>query len=527
MNDSYSLEEIRAASRLSPSTWMELMVNEAGLPLSLESHPFLAQIYDDLSPLQVILKAPQVGATTMHVLKALWVAGFKNKQIIYTLPTQDAVYQMVNSGFNRVIAQNKELFDLVAEGDTMEHKQVGPHGIIRFRGTSKDSQAMMVPSDCNIHDEVDASDAGKITLYETRLQAKSDGWRWYFSHPSIAGYGVDIYWSQSDKKEWFITCPECNLSQYLEWPTSIDPIRGCYQCRECKAELDNQARIQGEWKPTSQGIFSGYHISQLMCPWITASKILEAFNDPQKDVKYFYNYVLGLPHADSNDAISTEQVLANVSDAFNSQEDPVIIGIDTGLPCYYTLMNKDGVFNFGHTEPASSEYDAYVFLESFLIRWQKAIMVFDAQGDLTMPRILQSKYPGRIFLCFYRKDRKTKEMVRWGEGEEWGSVIVDRNRMITLMLDQLKMGDRIRLNGTRDEWKPWSEHFANMIRMIEETPYGPEYKWEKKGGTAPDHWAHSLLYALVGYDKFAGTPAIVMGQDDIFKGMKVGRIFQS
>ena len=63
----------------------------------------------------------------------------------------------------------------------------------------------MIPSGLNVHDEVDASNADVITQYENRLQAQEDGgWRWYFSHPSLSGHGVDVYWQKSDKKEWFI-----------------------------------------------------------------------------------------------------------------------------------------------------------------------------------------------------------------------------------------------------------------------------------------------------------------------------------
>jgi len=502
-----------------PSLWVKGMMNESGLPLEFKNHRFMIDIYNDLSPLQVILKAPQVGATTMNVLKALYVASHYDKQIIYTLPTQSDVYEMVGGGFNRIIAQNAELKELVKETDTMEHKSVGK-GLIRFRGTFTSKQAMMVPSDLNIHDEVDASDAAIITQYETRLQAKADGWRWYFSHPSLAGHGVDVYWNQSDKKEWYITCNECGYEQVLSWPDSIK--QGEYSCKSCGANITDDERRNGEWRPTSEGSFSGYHISQLMCPWITASKIIEAKNDPSKTEQYFYNYVLGLPYAASDDIISKEQVLKNVLSSFNSQEDRVIIGVDTGLPIYYTLMNKEGVFNFGTCEAPSATYDPYAHLESFLLRWPKSVLISDQGGDLIGIRKLQAKYPGRVYLCFYRRDRKSKEVIQWGEKDELGKVVVDRNRMMQLMVEQLREGNRITLNGSREEWTPFAEHFANIYRVKEETPFGAEYQWERKG---PDHWVHSLLYAMVGFDRFSGMPQVV-GELDWMDGMKVGRILQ-
>lgn len=499
------------------------MKNEVGLPIEFKNHSFLRDIYDDMSPLQVILKAPQVGATVMHVLKALFIASRHGKQIIYTLPTQSDVYEMVGGSFNRIIAQNQTLLDLVKDTDTMEHKAVG-RGLIRFRGTFTSKQAMMVASDLNIHDEVDASDPKIITQYETRLQSKADGWRWYFSHPNLAGHGVDIYWAQSDKKEWFITCSECNTEQYLQWPQNISVERRIYICSTCQKELDNHTRTIGRWKPTNSGAFSGYHISQLMCPWITADKILEARADPMKDEQYFYNYVLGLPYASSDDLISVDTVLNNVTDELNSQDDRVIIGVDTGLPIWYVLMNREGVFHWGKCKEPSADYNPYAELEGFLLRWPKSIIVSDQGGDLIGIRQLQAKYPGRVFLAYYRKDRKSQQVVQWGDKDEFGKVVIDRNRMIQLIVEMMR-DTRFKLNGTKEEWRQFAEHFGNIYRVKtppDESQYGVEYQWERRG---PDHLVHCLVYAFTGFDRYSGLPQIVDAGPDWMSGLKQARIF--
>lgn len=489
-------KKILEAHEYKPSLWVKGFVNEAGLPLEFSDHRFLIDIFNDLNPLQVVLKAPQVGMTTTNVLKALWVASHLDKQIIYTLPTQSDVYDMVGGGFNRIIAQNQILKELVAETDTMEHKSVGK-GLIRFRGTFTTKQAMMVPSDLNIHDEVDASDAGIITQYETRLQAKANGWRWYFSHPTTVGRGVDLYWKQSDQKEWFVTCRYCKMEQTLSWPDSIDEVLKEYVCKRCHLAFEKEDRRMGEWRKTSDGKFSGYHISQLMCPWIPATKILSDFNDQSKTKDYFYNYVLGLPYAESDDRISPETVLSNVVPDVNEQQGTIAIGVDTGLPIYYVCMNKQGVFHHG-TLPKDNPYGK---LEQLLLRWPKAIINADQGGDLIGIRQLQQKYVGRVFLTYYRKDRKTAETVKWGTD---GSVVVDRNRMITLVAEHLRDRGRLRFNGTVEDWKPFAEHFGHVFRLKEETPFGMEYKWERNG---PDHYVHALVYAIVGYDRFAEQEA--------------------
>lgn len=508
-------KKILDAAELYPSLWVvkHSIKNEAGLPIEFKDHKFMVDFYNDMSPYQVLLKAPQIGATTAEIIKSFYVAKKLNKAIIYTLPTDADIKDMAGGKVNRIIAQNPILREWVKDHDSVEQKSVGD-SIIYYRGTWTQKAAMMVSSDLNIHDEVDASNADVITQYETRLMAKADGMRWYFSHPSIAGHGVDVYWEQSDKKEWIITCNSCTHKFWLQWPRNIDKDRETYVCHNCQAELSSEEIRNGYWQPTTTGIFSGYHISQMMCPWISAQKILEAFNDPKKDEQYFYNYVLGLPYVGSENKITSDVVLKNVVPEVNEQNDRIIIGVDTGLPIHLTCMNKQGVFYYQALKAPSADYDPYDELEKLLNRWPTSVIVADQGGDLIGIRKLQAKYPGRVYLVYYRKDRKTKEIIRWGEGDDLGIVTVDRNRMFQLMVEQLRDLGRIRLNGSIEDWQPWAEQFNNVYREIKvskdapgkdvATNYGAEIIWKRNN---PDHFCHTLLYCLVGMDKFGHIDA--------------------
>lgn len=508
---------------LLPTLWVlkHKIKNESGIPIEFSKHRFLYDPYNDLSPLQVFLKPPQIGATVKDIIKSFWVAKKMGKDIIYTLPTQSDVNDMAGGKVNRIVAQNPILKQWVKSHDTVEQKSVGDN-IIYYRGTFSNKQAMMVSSDLNIHDEVDASDASVITQYETRLQAKSDGMRWYFSHPSIVGYGVDIYWQQSDKKEWFVKCLHCREEQVMSWPGNVDIATAQYVCSHCGAPLSDQDRIAGAWQQTSEGPFSGWHASQLMCPWITAKAIVDAYGDPNKSEQYFWNYVLGLPYVGSDNRIDAEQVLKNVDARVNDHSGQIVIGVDTGLPIHYVIATKDGVFMNGKCEKPSRDYDPYKHLESYLRKWPTSIIVGDQGGDLIGLRQLQAKYPGRVFLCYYRKDRKSPDMIKWGEGSSLGSLVVDRNRMIQLIVEQLRDPGRITFNGERKDWKTMAEHFGNMYRVPKETPFGVEYVWERNG---PDHFAHCVLYALAGLDRFSESAAKIIGADNFWEGIPQGRIF--
>lgn len=521
----YKSNEIVEATELFPTLWVlqNNICNEMGMPIEFNKRKFLWDIYNDLSPLQVLLKPPQIGATVMNTLKSFFVAKKRGRQIIYTLPTSSDIQDMVGGSINRIIAQNQILSNWVKEHDTVEQKTVG-QSMIFYRGTFTAKQAMMIPSGLNIHDEVDSSDADVITQYENRLQAQEDGgWRWYFSHPSIAGHGVDIYWQQSDKKEWFIKCPTCFHIQTLTFPDNLNFERKTYMCSSCKADLPDEARINGEWRPTAEGKFSGYHVSQLMLYNKSAEDIITSYNDPLKDKQFFWNYVLGLPYVGSENKIEPAVVLKNVTDTINDQDDRIIIGVDTGLPIYYTLVNKKGVFYYGKCKPPTATYDPYDTLEGLLIRYPKSVLISDQGGDLIGIRRLQAKYNGRVFLCYYRRDRKGKEMIKFGEHQDFGTVVVDRNRMIQLIVEQMRDTGRINLHGTVEDWTDFASHFGNIYRVAKETPFGIEYVWERSG---PDHYVHALLYALVGLDKFAQSSATIIGLDNL-SGIPTGRMFDN
>lgn len=531
---------------LYPAMWVlkHEIKNEAGAAIDFKKRKYLWDIYNDLSPKQALLKPPQIGATVMSMLKSMWVAKKLRKDIIYTLPTDTDVRDIVGGSINRIIVQNEILRGWVKDHDTVEQKSVGDN-LIRFRGAFNPKQATMVPSSLNVHDEVDNSDPGILTLYETRQEAQEkeeDKWRWYFSHPSLAGQGVDIQWQKSDMKEWNITCPHCHKEQVLSWPDNIDLVKRIYICSSCKKELSDEVRINGVWK-NKDGVvwdgkiaggysFSGWHVSQLMLFNKSAASIIDAFNDPQKDQQYFWNYVLGLPFVAGDDRIEPAVVLRNCVDQVNPQEGRVVIGVDTGLGLHMTLMNKDGVFYYEHDTEISAKRTPYDRLKELMRRFPRSIVVLDQGGELMLTRVLQTEFPGRVFLCYYNKDRKTIELIDWGEDEEYWKIRADRNRMMTLMVEQLRDVGRVRLNGSKEEWAEWASHFAYIYReklLVKEVKgkdnrelYGAEYVWKRNG---PDHYCHSLLYAMIGMQRYGGDPAKVLGEN-VWEGTKTGRIAQ-
>lgn len=470
---------------------------ESGKPFDLKHHPFWYDVLCDWSPKIVLLKAAQMGGTTAMAIKLLWAMKRYGLNTAYTMPTADDVKMFVGSRLNPIIRNNPVLLDWVADVDSVEQKRIGNY-TANFRGTWTERTALSFPSDLNVHDEEDRSKREIVAQYGSRQQHSLFKWEWRLSNPSTPGNGVSQYWSKSDQKHWFITCEHCGHKQFLSWPDSIDEERKCYVCKKCGQEISDASRLRGRWhgiKTEVQPEYSGYWFNLMMAPWVTAAEILHLHKTKSPD--YFSNFVLGMPYAGSGNKLNEDEFFANIQTGVNKQKDPIVIGVDTGLPIWYVIGNKQGIFYHGHCD---SMHD----IEALMMRFPKSIVVCDQGGDMTAPRELREKHPGRVYLCYYRQDRKTMRLIEWGRDREIGKVVADRNRCIQQLIDELR-DKRIPLYGTREDWlEPWL-HFANIYRDLEEDASGNErFVWQRSG---PDHYVHAMTYWRIGMDKFQNDGA--------------------
>ena len=85
---SLSDEEILELTEHVPVLWVlqhDIKTSD-GKPFEFTKHKFMVDFLNDLSPLQVLLKPPQIGASETEIVKSFFVAHQLKKDIIYTLP---------------------------------------------------------------------------------------------------------------------------------------------------------------------------------------------------------------------------------------------------------------------------------------------------------------------------------------------------------------------------------------------------------------------------------------------------------
>ena len=462
-----------------------------GEPFDFKNHFFFYDILNDFSPKQVMLKAAQGGGTEVMILKAIYLCDRRGMEVIYTMPTSSDINVLGGGRVNRLLAHNPYLRDLIKDKDSVEQKSVNGH-FLYFRGTWTERAAISVPADVLIHDEEDRSNQPVLQTYNSRLQHSKYKWHYHFSNPSFRNVGVDLYWQKSDMKHWFIKCSKCATEQYLSWPDSVNFQRKEFVCKECDATLSPDDRRRGRWvKKRLDAEYSGYWISALMYPWLDAAYIINEFETKPRE--YFYNFVLGLPFESDGDSVTPDIIFRNLTDDVNTQED-VIIGVDIGNTIHYVLGNKEGLFYHGKTEDPDD-------IERLLKRFPKSVAIVDNGPDIFWPKKLRERNVGRVWLCSFSRVKRADQIIRWGENEEYGRVLADRNRMIQTVIDEFADA-RLPLHGSQDDWTEYYSHWHGMGRFKEIDAIGnPVYVWNKADGK--DHWALATVYWRIGMDRFA------------------------
>lgn len=471
-------------------------------------HRFLIDIYEDEAQRMILKKAAQIGVTTFGMNKALWFADTHDVAIIYTFPTASDVAYFSKARITPMIQASEHLSRVVEGG--IELKQVGK-SFIYFKGAWSERQAITVDSDFNIHDEVDFSKPDIIDIYHERLSHSKHKLFLAFSTPTIPKFGIDFLFERSDKKEWFVICPKCKKAQILKYPDSIkgDTKEARYACLFCLATITDDARREGYWKATGDKGWkvSGYHISQLMAPWISAIEILQkeerARLRPTKQlsgIKDFHNFVLGDAYGGENQPLNRDILLACIQNKHDLEEEHrrTIMGVDQGDELSVTIYTKEksGEVRLIHTEVT----DKWDRLPDLMDKFGVVFCMIDALPNKDSAKRLAKQYPGKVWLVYYNE--RQKEFIKWKvdteKKERW--VVVHKMESLDRMAYKFTSHNVI-LPRMSQPIDVLIRHLCNWAKDKEEDSHGVVRWVYKKLGA--DHLTMASNYAMLGIDRLS------------------------
>lgn len=523
------------ANRFSTLAWIrnKKIKNEKGEIINLEAdspHFFLKDIYLDDAEEIAIQKPSQIGVSTWAIMTEIHDARYWGINQIHTLPAGKDVQQFVPSKVNEIINNNPDIKDGMSKKDVdaVVQKQFGK-GFLYYKGTKGESDTLMLSSDRNWYDELDASDQSKIGAYESRLEgASSMRQKRYISTPTMPGFGINLKFQESDQKHWRFNCGHCGHEQHMEWPANIDLQKGVYICSKCGKELNekwirpkNKATPEGtgRWVPRFPGRkVSGYQLTQMIAPWISPKDILTTYRDAEHGrnemtLEYFHNHKLGQPYVTASSQIPKSLILQNCVVRDHTELNS-LMGVDVQLhELYIILGSEEGVYGIVVAR------DTPEFIEtngkqgkSKWDRWAELMEIYDVRycvidGGFTPNEVVANamKFPGRVWVNWYKDDPKKAKIIRFGDenftdkqkdDEEDIKVLTERDRALDLLLQGLKMGQYRFFYSTEDE------AIKKLIKHVE-TTYARTVT-DRKGNvtrewvsTGKDDFLHAMVYYMI------------------------------
>lgn len=459
---------------------------EDASPVMLENRNYLKALYQDLSPYQVYKKATQVGVTTLSALKALYLIKTRGYNVIYTFPSREDAMLFSTSRLDSILSHSGLSDELQLNNAQFKKFSTGRW---YFRGTWSEKQALEIPSDLNIHDELDFSKPDVREVYKRRLDASDYKGIWNIGTPTIPGYGIDKLYSESSMHTWLITCTHCGKND-IELDYFIWKEKGMddWLCPKCGKVLD---RNNGTWvaKYPDREVH-GYYIPQTIAPWISFKDLSET----EKNITYtknFYNFNLGLAYSIGDVVLSTPFLLKLVIDEDSVGDvDNVFMGVDQGDELYVVITAvKDGRRIVVWTERCES-FDR---IENLLEAWRVTLCLIDALPNKHNVRNLVKKYPGRVKMAYYKEQETPIKISESRKAGYHDALLLDRSEVMLANYESYVKG-RVLLAGV-GSFKTFVDHLSNIRKDEREDRYGVRKIWWTSIG--PDHFWHADCYASV------------------------------
>jgi hypothetical protein len=496
-----------------------------GEKFSFKHHEYQERILGDPSIEIVVCKPAQVGlseaSSRLAVARTALSNGFST---IYTLPAASFARNFMKTRIDPVIRGSEYLRELISgDVDNSEIKQFG-ESFLYVKGAQVDRQAISVPADMLIVDEVNSASQDVITLYESRLNHSSYGYKVKLSTPTIPGYGISTLFDESRQHFNLVKCKHCN---HWFYPRYYDHVRipdftedlhtitkahfshaefrwgeAYVACPQCGKEVD-LTPAHRQWvvkNPDAAYVAAGYQVSPFDCPHVVKVSALVKASTEYERHRDFMNQRLGEPLEDKESSLVRDELLRLIIDTPPGRGHSIVMGLDLGMTCWCTIaaVLPDQTLVIIYTEGISLR-NVRERRRTLSLQYRVRMTVVDSGPYTELVWQMQAE-DANLFAAVYVESRnvelfKVKEQdADADEGQaQVKQVNVARNRMFDHVMLQLRTGKILKVTDENNDL--WVAHLMDQKRVEEFRREGLVYVWVKTRGE--DHLHHSLLYALV------------------------------
>lgn len=530
------LSSMSAHSRETICEFITTNTKLRGEPFSFQDHEYQEFILRDQSKEKVIIKSAQMGISEMSARLALamgnLIPGFST---IYTLPSAKAAMNFMKTRIDPIISGSDYLKEAISKTvDNTDMKQFGD-SYLYLKGAQVDSQAISVPADMLIGDEVDNSNQEVLTLFESRLIHSKYQYNVKLSTPSVPGYGIDKAYKESRRHVHLCKCHHCNewfepdYFQHVKIPgfsgdIAKDIVKSTFAspnfrwqeafvaCPRCgkPADLSEQYRNWVCENPGDNYVAAGFKVSPFSCPNIILPSHLVRDSVKYERLQDFYNQRLGMALEDKEASLGEEELLKCLITDEVSLSYPMVMGLDMGNLCACVIMavlpderlvviHKEMIPLFRVVERRRE------LAKTYRVR---ACVVDHGPYTETVYRMQQTD--SKVFAAVYVRNKKSAEIYKVKEQEEnkeegkqelrivfisrdkgFDSVMGNvRNNKLLFRAEQGVVKEHLSLNDAM-----FIRHMQDQKRVREFDGDELVFVWRKV--TGEDHYHHAVLYGTV------------------------------
>jgi hypothetical protein len=286
-------------------------------------------------------------------------------------------------------------------------------------------------------------------------------------------------------------------------------VKAYLQCYKCKAELDTQ---WGRWiaKHPERERIRGYHICGLYSIYADLASIQDDYNNGVR-LKELWRSKLGMPYTPADQRLTLDALRMCIDDQLLMHPVPhSYMGVDQkGDELHIVIRNREkftgrpqivGIFKVREFR----ELDYYMRL------YDIDCCVIDGTPNQHPARNFASRFPGRVYLCYYNENQ-TGSDTTWtepkettaSENREW-KVTAARTEVIDAMVEEIQQREISfpkPVDSAAEKMDEFFRQHTQMARVTEEDDDGKLLRtfWKKLGA---DHYAHANTYSYMAMNRY-------------------------
>lgn len=523
------MKQMVEAGRTNPFLWTVSNIRlPKNAPWDFEKRKWQIPILNDVAKECIIIKPAQVGMSTITLAKTFWAAYNIPMRVIYTLPREKDVVDMVPTRADPMI-QNSPLLQAAASGgaDSVRRKVIrGEQGESYVHFQEAGTEPRMLDVDMLVNDEVDLSDQDNLDKYSARLYASPYKIRYQLGTPSVPNYGISSLIQLTDWKVWNVRCPYCGtwVPFDSDWMRLIKQrTRRTYYgydcCDSCKDYgLSSNDIAEGVWVPQYPGReMSGYQVIRTMDVTMSAGELMMYFKKT-RNIANFYNFTLGIPYVAGGVVLDKAGILEMCRDSglgimkYGNDSETFYVGIDQGNVLHMVILRERdkedegldlvyaGIFDdSGGTDPFTKAYKV-------IKQYPRNVVVIDMGPNRYSAISLVKKIRRGWMAQFTTTIMDQKDLFFQANKKRDNIVDIHKHVAIDYLIDRYIRTGHLKFYTVNGQVDPTiesvAEHLSNIQRTIKTRMlFGVGEQgfnfWETTG---PDHFVMALVYALTAYN---------------------------